>query len=280
VILLLIPVALIALLVWYLNRPPAEEAPGGDTTTPTGEGAEGETQPTDATAATEPVTVAEPDPVPVSWNLILVNAQNELPAGFEDALELESLTGEFMVDRRIIDSYTRMSNQAKQDGADLMVCSAYRSYEKQTELFEGRKAGYLAEGMDEEEAIAATLQYTTLPGTSEHHTGLAVDIVTPTYQNLDAGYAETTAAKWLKENAADYGFILRYPEGKEGMTQVDFEPWHYRYVGEEAAAVIMEQGYCLEEYFMYVLRSGGEPMPQQAPEGDPNEEPTEEPEEE
>jgi D-alanyl-D-alanine carboxypeptidase len=160
-----------------------------------------------------------------------------------------------------------MSNAAKQDGVDLMVCSAYRSIVRQTELFDDRKAGYMSEGMNEEEAIAATLQYTTRPGTSEHHTGLAVDIVTPEYQNLDEGYAETAAAQWLLENAADYGFILRYPKGKEGMTQVDFEPWHYRYVGEEAAEVIMENGYCLEEYFMQELRQ---------PVGDSNEDAPEE----
>ena len=87
-----------------------------------------------------------------------------------------------------------------------------------------------------------------MPGTSEHETGLAADIVTPSYQRLDAGYAGTKAAKWLLENAASYGFVLRYPEDKTEITGIDYEPWHYRYVGVEAAKEIMAQGLCLEEY--------------------------------
>jgi D-alanyl-D-alanine carboxypeptidase len=260
IIVLLIPVVLIVSAVLILTRLPKTEpaaTPGdpsspvstaeGDATEPGGDSAE----PTDA--PTEPPT--EPEPVPVSWNLLLINSQNEIAGDFEETLELDYVFGDFQADRRIIEFYTEMSNQAKQDGIELWVSSAYRSFERQTELFENRKAANLADGMSEDEAIAATLQYTNRPGTSEHHTGLALDIVTPSYQNLDAGYAETAAAKWLKENAAEYGFILRYPEGKESLTQVEFEPWHYRYVGTEAARIIMEKGYCLEEYFRYELGS-------------------------
>ena len=87
-----------------------------------------------------------------------------------------------------------------------------------------------------------------VPGTSEHHTGLAADIVTPTHQTLDPQFADTAAGKWLLEHAADYGFILRYPEDKQETTKIIYESWHYRYVGEEHAKAIKESGLCLEEY--------------------------------
>ena len=86
------------------------------------------------------------------------------------------------------------------------------------------------------------------PGTSEHNLGLAADIVAKDYQLLDDKQAETPEAVWLEENCWRYGFILRYPTDKTGETGIIFEPWHYRYVGKEAAREIMEQGICLEEY--------------------------------
>lgn len=86
------------------------------------------------------------------------------------------------------------------------------------------------------------------PGTSEHQLGLAADIVARSYQLLDDQQAQTAEARWLKEHCAEYGFILRYPTDKTSLTGVIFEPWHYRYVGEEAAREIMGQGICLEEY--------------------------------
>ena len=88
-----------------------------------------------------------------------------------------------------------------------------------------------------------------LPGKcSEHPTGLAVDILSEKYQEANEGYADTAEGRWLRENAHTYGFILRYPEKKEQITGVIYEPWHYRYVGAEAAAEIYEKGLCLEEY--------------------------------
>ena len=91
-----------------------------------------------------------------------------------------------------------------------------------------------------------------MPGTSEHQTGLTVDIISQSYWQLDEGYAETYEAQWLKEHAAEYGFILRYPKDKTAITGTSFEPWHYRYVGVEDAQKIMAQGLCLEEYLAKV----------------------------
>ena len=86
------------------------------------------------------------------------------------------------------------------------------------------------------------------PGTSEHQAGLAVDIVSVEYQVLDEGQEDTPLQQWLMAHCWEYGFILRYPTDKSDLTGVGYEPWHYRYVGEEAAKAITEQGICLEEY--------------------------------
>ena len=96
-------------------------------------------------------------------------------------------------------------------------------------------------------------QAVTVPGSSEHQIGLAVDIITADYTSLDEGFGDTPAGKWLAENSCKYGFILRYPQGKEEITSIEYEPWHFRYVGTEAATVITENDICLEEFWnMYV----------------------------
>lgn len=87
-----------------------------------------------------------------------------------------------------------------------------------------------------------------MPGTSEHHTGLALDLITPGYQQLDDGFENTAAFKWLDKHSAEYGFVLRYPKDKEDITKIIYEPWHYRYVGVNAAETIKANGWCLEEY--------------------------------
>lgn len=103
--------------------------------------------------------------------------------------------------------------------------------------------GYSEEGAREEAA-----RWVARPGTSEHETGLAVDIVDKGYQILDRKQEQTPVQQWLMEHCVRYGFILRYPTDKSELTGIGYEPWHYRYVGPEAAAAIMEQGICLEEY--------------------------------
>jgi D-alanyl-D-alanine carboxypeptidase len=145
-----------------------------------------------------------------------------------------------------------MLAQAKQDGISLVICSAYRPESRQEELFQSKTQEYIAAGRSEEEAIAVAATIVAKPGTSEHQTGLAIDIVTETYTNLDDGYAETPAAQWLAERAWEFGFALRYPKDKTEITKIIFEPWHYRYVGEENARIMKERGFCLEEYIDYL----------------------------
>ncbi|MEG1448546.1 MAG: M15 family metallopeptidase [Oscillospiraceae bacterium] len=180
------------------------------------------------------------------WNLILANPDTPLPSDFK--VETAIVQGAREVDTRIVDVATKMISDAKNQGIDLLVCSGFRSVEKQQNLFDNSISGYIAQGYSKEDAVRFTKAYYAVPGTSEHHTGLAMDIVTPTYQTLDDEYAQTDAAKWLLDNAYKYGFILRYPKDKEDITKIAFEPWHYRYVGEEHAKIIKEQNLCLEEY--------------------------------
>ncbi|WP_052446667.1 M15 family metallopeptidase [Candidatus Soleaferrea massiliensis] len=181
------------------------------------------------------------------WRLILANADHPLPDGFT-VPELAQIQGGYEIDARIYDAFQQMESAAEADGVDLLVCSAYRSIEKQTSLFEGNVQELMEEGYSESEARRITGQSYAIPGRSEHNTGLALDIVTPDYQTLDDGYADTAAGKWLKNNAYKYGFILRYPKDKEDITKIIFEPWHYRYVGRDYAAEIQQSGLCLEEF--------------------------------
>ena len=126
----------------------------------------------------------------------------------------------------------------------------------QQQLFDRSQQAYMAQGMSEEEAYAKTATETAIPGTSEHQTGLAADIVTPTYQMLDAGFADTPAGQWLSEHAAEYGFVLRYPQDKQEVTGIIYESWHYRFVGKTHAKLMKESGLCLEEYLQQELPEG------------------------
>jgi D-alanyl-D-alanine carboxypeptidase len=105
-------------------------------------------------------------------------------------------------------------------------------------------------GYSYEKACAITEETLAVPGASEHQAGLSVDIVTLRHQVLNDAFADTKAGKWLAEHAHEYGFILRYPKDKEEITGINYEPWHFRYVGKEAAEQIYELGCCLEEYVM------------------------------
>ena len=179
------------------------------------------------------------------WRLILVNPWNYIPDDF--TVELDYVDG-YPVDKRIKEPLINMIEGAKQDGVDLLVCYGYRTKEQSQQLFEKQINRQIASGLSYDDAVEEAKKWVAPPGTSEHHTGLALDIVTPAYQMLTYEFANTDAAVWMRENAHRYGFILRYPEDKEEITGITFEPWHYRYVGPEAAGYIYENGLCLEEF--------------------------------
>lgn len=186
--------------------------------------------------------------IPAEWNLILVNNTIPLPEDF--TVETADLGNGYEMDARVVPHMQEMLAAAKADGVPLLVCSAYRSIDYQQKLLDKQTAYQKQQfGYTEEKARAEAEKVVTKPGHSEHNTGLSADIVAVDYQVLDEGYAETPQAKWLKEHARDYGFILRYPKGKEDVTGIIFEPWHYRYVGVEYASKIEESGLCYEEWY-------------------------------
>lgn len=135
----------------------------------------------------------------------------------------------------------KMFVEAKASGIELYAVSGYRSYERQRVIFDAevKKSG-------EEKAA----QVVAIPGNSEHQSGLAMDISAKSANlSLTESFGETTEGKWLAANAHKYGFILRYPKGKESITGYQYEPWHFRYVGVDAAQTIFEKNITLEEYF-------------------------------
>ncbi|MBS6937271.1 MAG: M15 family metallopeptidase [Clostridium sp.] len=188
------------------------------------------------------------------YYLLLANAENPLPQDW--SIQTEEVQNGYEMDKRAAPAIREMIQAAKEDGVELMLCSAYRSVEKQQQLFDRSQQAYMAQGMSEEEAYAKTATETAIPGTSEHQTGLAADIVTPTYQMLDAGFADTPAGQWLSEHAAEYGFVLRYPQDKQEVTGIIYESWHYRFVGKTHAKLMKESGLCLEEYLQQELPEG------------------------
>lgn len=188
------------------------------------------------------------DPNEGDWRLVLVNKTHRLASNME--IETRQIQGE-EVDARIYDSLVQMLEDGERDSdREFLVCSGYRSVDLQEELFENKIQRVMASDAsltyDEAYEIAATV--VAIPGASEHNTGLTVDICAVDFQMLIEEYEETDEAQWLRENCYRYGFILRYPKGREDVTGIIYEPWHFRYVGVEAATEIMQQGITLEEY--------------------------------
>lgn len=188
------------------------------------------------------------------WYLRLANVDHPLPEDF--TVETQEVQNGYKLDSRIAAQAKEMIEAARQDGVELLVCSAYRSIEKQTNLFNKMKQDYLAQGYSEEQAYAKTATAIAIPGTSEHQSGLAADIVTPSHQTLDPAFAETAAGQWLVEHAHEYGFVLRYPEEKQDITKIIYESWHFRFVGKTHAKLMKEQNLCLEEYLELEVPKG------------------------
>lgn len=189
---------------------------------------------------------ALPIEVPVGeWAAILVNPTHLLPDNFE--VSLADFQGG-QVDARIGEVSRRMFSDAQAEGISLVLVDAYRSYDRQNALYQKKVDSFLAKGYNREEAEKEAATITARPNTSEHQTGLALDIVTSSYKARDKGFAKTKAYQWLDANAHRYGFTLRYQENKQSITKVIFEPWHWRFVGVEAAAAMKDSGECYEEY--------------------------------
>ena len=170
--------------------------------------------------------------------LILVNRDHPIPDDW--TVDLVSLPNGQMVDKRIYQPLMKMFEAARDvnQGQLPNVESGYRSEERQRELYEQKIVEYVQQGYSYEEATTLAEKWVSIPGTSEHQLGIAVDISGEVYDIYP----------WLQENSYKYGFVLRYPPEKTAITGVSGEEWHYRYVGVEAATEMYEQGLCLEEY--------------------------------
>lgn len=180
------------------------------------------------------------------WQLTLVNPWHTLPEGYE--VTLKQLKNGQAVDERCYPDLQLMMDACRSDGANPVICSSYRTQEKQERLFNRKMNQYKNQGYSAESARVEAGKVVAVPGTSEHQLGLAVDIVDLSNQNLDESQEDTAVQKWLMQNSWKYGFILRYPSEKSELTGIIYEPWHYRYVGKAAAKEIYDQGICLEEY--------------------------------
>ena len=185
------------------------------------------------------------------YRLILVNKQFVMPNEIAD-LPLKDIGDGYRVQADMYDALVEMMEGAKAAGLPLYIVSGYRPIERSRVLYNNKVQELLNSGYSRQEAEAEAGMWIAPPGTSEHSTGLAADLISADYYtklpDLLPEFEEFEEAKWLKEHCAEYGFILRFPKGKEDITQVVFEPWHFRYVGKQAAAEIMAAGITLEEY--------------------------------
>ena len=224
--------------------------------------------PVEAAASAEPEPTATPAPVesaeasepPTSaaeavidenyvqlddWQLVLVNDTVPLP---DDFVVTPQLYDGVQINSRMYTALRDLLCDASDAGVSLWVASAYRSVEEQEQILENAIQNRMNDyGMTREEAEENALLTIQKPGHSEHHTGLAVD-----FNNVARDFENTDAYAWLMENAEKYGFVERYPEDKEEITGIDYECWHFRYVGRDNAAAMNELGMCLEEYVLYL----------------------------
>lgn len=181
-----------------------------------------------------------------AWNLLLINKQHPVPDDY--TFTLGTIKGNMKCDERIIEPLAQMFKAAADDGINLEVRSPYRDISRQEYLFDRKMKNYINKGYSYIDAYKESAEVVTVPGASEHQIGISLDITSDTYSQLNEGFEDTDAGKWLKDNSYKYGFILRYPKGKEDITGIIYEPWHFRYVGVEAATVMYEQGLTLEEF--------------------------------
>lgn len=183
------------------------------------------------------------------WNLRLVNPQNPLPDDF--SIDTATVNG-YRFDARAAEALSLMLQNAKEDGCPLQFISGYRTISYQKNLYQNSVRDRMNRGMSRLEAEAETALYVAKPGYSEHNLGLAADIVSADWYQSHSGlyesFDQTDAFSWLSEHAWEYGFILRYPKEAAAVTGIAYEPWHYRYVGIEAAKIIRGEDLTLEAY--------------------------------
>lgn len=179
--------------------------------------------------------------------LVLVNKEHELDESYDPMLRT-ICNGRLEASDRMYQDLTKMLHAAGDAGYEYWIASAYRSRQRQQELVDEDVETLMKKGWSYEEALQQTLRETMPAGYSEHETGLALDILCSGNMGMDESQANEPANQWLVEHCSEYGFILRYPKDKETVTGIAYEPWHFRYVGRDAAVFIMEHHLTLEEF--------------------------------
>ena len=184
--------------------------------------------------------------------MVLVNHDTPMPEDYTfDTKECGSSTAiNKTLQTEAADAFLKMQAAAAADGITIWMQSGYRSVDYQTKLYNNKTQQYLDQGYDEATAKEMAAGVVNPPGYSEHNCGLAADLNCPDFTDLDTGFENTDAFTWLCQHAEEYGFILRYPKGEEAeaLTEITYEPWHWRYVGPENAARINESGLVFEAY--------------------------------
>lgn len=206
---------------------------------------------TNPSAATQPsdvnTTRKTVNPQAKYWYLVVVDKTRQLPEGFAPELEYVASSETEQLDSRVVPYYDAMVNAALEDGVELEANSGFRSYETQQSNLNSLIQEYMYEyDIDEAEATIMAEKEILPAGCSEHNYGLAMDI-----GFIDESFRYTEAYEWLDAHAHEYGFIERYTEGKQSITNIIPEPWHWRFVGPEHAAKIKNAGISLEEYLQY-----------------------------
>ncbi len=253
-------VAVVALAISGIKKSDGEPADSASTPPSSSQYEDSSTAPVDVVVSSEPTTSSsletgsksdnkKPKLDPNYSNLLLVNNKNPLPENYDYEGNLVKLESKYLcgslnrINAQIYPYLTAMVEAAWKDGVNLKVLSPYRSYATQKRLFNNKVERVKNSGTpaDRAEEVAATV--VARPGTSEHHTGLAVD-----FNSVEDTFEQTAEYRWLSQNAEDYGFILRYTAEKQNITGVIHESWHWRFVGINEAHKINDCGLCLEEY--------------------------------
>ena len=181
--------------------------------------------------------------------LVLVNREHELEEGAYEDSRRSICNGRLQASDYLYEDLVDLLAAADEEGHQYWIASAYRSRKRQQELVDEDVARYMAQGMSRQLALEKTYEQTMPAGKSEHETGLALDILCSENPNMDVTQANEPGNKWLVEHAHEYGFILRYPADKEEITGILYEPWHFRYVGKEAALFLWKSNLTLEEFW-------------------------------
>lgn len=206
-------------------------------------------QPAENGAQQSPLTAAQAQAILDDPRMILVSRTHPITEDYPvETKECGSATAiNKTLQTEAADAFLAMQAAAAKDGVDVRMQSGYRSVSYQKKLYDNKTQYYRNKGLSEAAAREKAATIVNPPGCSEHNCGLAADLNSPEHTTLDTGFADTAAFRWLCENAEQYGFILRYPKEAESVTGITYEPWHWRYVGAENAALLNQSGLCLED---------------------------------